>query len=247
MRNKTRIVALTTAILGTGLLAGSAFAQQAGSPDQPNPQPMNEPGQQGPMGSQQPSGQQTGQQMKGTRLNVDTSDRFGRYVTDANGRALYMFTADSKGESSCYDACARAWPPVTTTGEPEAAAAGLDKSKLGTITRRDGTKQVTYNGKPLYYFARDTQPQQLSGQDVHGFGGEWYLVAPDGTTIKSAQQPETNQPGMQQSEGTQPDQGMQPGQGMEPDQGMQPPSTEDQDQSAPPPSDMVPGTHEPDE
>ncbi len=232
MRTKTRIVALTTAILGTGLLAGSAFAQQAGPPDQPNPEPMNQPGQQGPTGAQQ----QPGQQMKGTQLNVDTSSRFGRYVTDSSGRALYMFTADSKGQSSCYDACARAWPPVTTTGTPEAAAAGLDKSKLGTITRRDGTKQVTYDGKPLYYFARDTEPQQLSGQDVHGFGGEWYLVAPDGTTIKSAQQPEANQPGMEQNEG------------MQPGQGMQPPSTDqDQDQSAPPPSDMGPGTHEPDE
>lgn len=229
MRNQTRIVALTTAILGSGLAAGSAFAQQARPPDQPYPEPMNQPGQQDQTGAQN----QPGHQMKGTKLDVDTSSRFGRYLTDAKGRALYMFTADSKGQSSCYDACARAWPPVTTTGEPQAAAAGLDKSKLGTITRRDGTKQVTYDGKPLYYFARDTQPQQLSGQDVHGFGGEWYLVAPDGTAIKSAQRPEVNQPRMRHSEGT---------------QGTQPPSSQgDKEQSAPRPSDMPPGTHEPDE
>lgn len=241
MRNKSRIVALTTAIIGTGFAAGSALAQQAGPPDQPSqPPPMDESGQQdqaGQLGQQD----QAGQQMAGTRIDVNTSDRFGRYLTDENGRAIYMFTADSKGESSCYDACARAWPPVTTTGNPETASSGLDKSKLGTINRRDGVTQVTYDGKPLYYFARDTGPQQLSGQDVEGFGGEWYLVAPDGTTIKSARQ-------TQPESGMQPNEGTQPNEGMPPEEGMQPPGPDEhQDQATPPSDDMVPGTHEPDE
>lgn len=107
------------------------------------------------------------------------TDADGRFLTDADGMSLYLFDADSGNTSTCYDACAAAWPPLLTQGAPTAggqAAAAM----LSTTERKDGSTQVTYNGRPLYYFARDQAPGDINGQDVEGFGAEWYLVAPDG-------------------------------------------------------------------
>ena len=120
---------------------------------------------------------------------VEQSDKHGAYLADADGRALYMFTADKQGAdgaqaaSNCYDACAEAWPPLLTDGEPQAAEQ-VDASMLGTIERQGGAMQVTYNGWPLYYYVRDQGPGEATGQDVHGFGGEWYLVAPSGEKVE---------------------------------------------------------------
>ena len=124
----------------------------------------------------------------GGTAQVGTADQepYGEFLADADGRTLYMFTADTQGESSaCYDACAEAWPPLLVSGEPSAASAAVDEGMLGTLERRDGSMQVTYNGWPLYYFQRDQGPGSVEGQDVHGFDGEWYLVSPDGTQIEA--------------------------------------------------------------
>jgi len=95
---------------------------------------------------------------------------------------VYMFAADHAGASVCSGACAQVWPPVTTGGEP-IATGGAIASKLSTITRSDGTKQVVYNGHPLYYFAEDAASGQTNGQGVDGFGAPWYVLSPDGNTI----------------------------------------------------------------
>lgn len=125
----------------------------------------------------------------GGAARVDVADQapYGQYLVDGEGRALYLFTADTQGggNSTCYDACAQAWPPLLTTGDPAAAAPSLDASMLDTIERRDGSMQVTYNGWPLYYFQQDAGPGDVAGQDVHGFGGEWYLVSPQGQQIEA--------------------------------------------------------------
>lgn len=109
----------------------------------------------------------------------------GAYLTDAAGRTLYVFTADTKGvaASACRDACARAWPPLKAEGVIDAAA-GVSEGLVGSFVRKDGTRQVTFNGWPLYYFARDRTAGQLEGQDVHGFGGEWYVISPGGRLVK---------------------------------------------------------------
>lgn len=121
------------------------------------------------------------------QLDVAQQDLYGDYLVDGEGRTLYMFTADTQGESSaCYDDCAQAWPPLLTSGDPAAEAPGLNEDMLGTIERRDGSMQVTYNGWPLYYFQQDTGPGQVAGQDVAGSGGEWYLVSPEGERIEEA-------------------------------------------------------------
>ncbi|GGH96915.1 hypothetical protein ACFFGR_00265 [Arthrobacter liuii] len=113
------------------------------------------------------------------------SSTAGSIVVDAKGMSLYLFAKDTKdsGTSACTGSCLVQWTPLTTTsGSP--AADGVT-GKLGTITSPDGKKQVTLNGMPLYYFAKDTKPGDILGQ---GVGGVWYLSDPSGAMIKGAGQ-----------------------------------------------------------
>jgi len=107
------------------------------------------------------------------------------FLTNASGRAVYLWAADSMNKSMCSGACAGAWPPVTTMGKVTAAH-GAKTADLGTITRSDGTKQVTYLGHPLYYFAGDSGPGQTHGQGSDSFGAKWWLVTPAGAKITAA-------------------------------------------------------------
>jgi predicted lipoprotein with Yx(FWY)xxD motif len=109
----------------------------------------------------------------------------GSFLTNGSGRAVYLWAADSMNKSACSGACAGAWPPVTTTGKVTVAD-GAKAADLGTITRSDGSKQVTYSGHPLYYFAGDSGPGQTNGQGSDSFGAKWWLVAPAGAKITVA-------------------------------------------------------------
>lgn len=123
-----------------------------------------------------------------TALGVDTLDGVGPYLTDADGRALYLFTADTAGQSTCYDDCAEEWPPfLAEDATPATARAPVNEEMLGTTQRRTGEVQVTYNDWPLYYYAPDRMPGQTTGQDVESFGGEWYLVHPEGHELEDEQ------------------------------------------------------------
>jgi len=93
----------------------------------------------------------------------------GKFLVDAQGRSLYLWVADKGSMSTCSGACAQAWPPLTTTGKPQAGT-GAKASLLGTTKRSDGTLQVTYGGHPLYSFAGDSGPGQTAGQGNEGFG-----------------------------------------------------------------------------
>jgi predicted lipoprotein with Yx(FWY)xxD motif len=109
----------------------------------------------------------------------------GTFLVNGSGRTVYMFAKDPSNQSACSGACASAWPPVTTTGAATVSG-GANASELGTITRADGTKQVTYDGHALYYFAGDSSAGQTNGQGVDGFGAKWWLVAPTGSIITTA-------------------------------------------------------------
>lgn len=123
---------------------------------------------------------------QGVRLDVAEGAPYGQYLTDGEGRPVYLFTADAKGDSSaCHDACADAWPPLTLEDDSVSAASAVDSTMIATI-QRDGERQVTYGGWPLYYFAKDEGEGEPQGQDVQGFGGEWYLVSPKGEQIEAA-------------------------------------------------------------
>jgi predicted lipoprotein with Yx(FWY)xxD motif len=109
----------------------------------------------------------------------------GTYLVGPNGRALYLWVADTSGKSVCAGECAKAWPPLISKAMPSAAG-GVDASDLGLVSRAGGTKQVTYKGHPLYYFAGDTAAGSTTGQGSPQFGAKWWLVAPSGSPITSS-------------------------------------------------------------
>ena len=104
--------------------------------------------------------------------------RMGKSVTDDKGRVLYRFRKDTAKppKSNCDGKCEQIWPPAYSDGNPKLT--GINASLVGTVTRTDGTQQLTIKGWPVYYYAGDLKPGQWKGQNV---GGTWFVVAPDGT------------------------------------------------------------------
>jgi|SRR5688572_1386429 len=114
---------------------------------------------------------------RGTTVTTVDSE-FGEVLVDTNEQAIYIFENDSAGKTHCTGECAAAWPPVFTSGKPQASG-GVDGSLLGTIERPDGGRQVTYDGKPLYYYAHEG-PGEILCHNVDLNGGFWWVIGPDG-------------------------------------------------------------------
>ena len=98
---------------------------------------------------------------------------YGVVLFDGRGKALYAFTHDTRGRSTCSGACAAAWPPYLVPG-----------SLLGTTTRTNNKRQVTYAGRPLYYYVGDRRPGQILCQNVSEYGGLWLVVRPSGRLVR---------------------------------------------------------------
>ena len=112
------------------------------------------------------------------RIVADDSD-LGRVLFDANGQVVYVFEIDRRDRSNCTSAeCVKAWPPVLTENPPSAGP-GVDAGLLGTIRRDDGTLQVTYNGRPLYFYEHEG-PGEIKCHNVSLHGGLWWVVTPRG-------------------------------------------------------------------
>jgi predicted lipoprotein with Yx(FWY)xxD motif len=114
---------------------------------------------------------------------VVRSSPYGKILFDGRGYVLYAFTRDPKGRSVCYDTCAAAWP-VYFRRRALTAGAGVKRSLLGATKRRDGRRQVTYVGRPLYYYVGDRKPGQITCQNVAEFGGTWLVVRPSGKLVR---------------------------------------------------------------
>jgi predicted lipoprotein with Yx(FWY)xxD motif len=112
-------------------------------------------------------------------ISVSTVPKLGKVIVDSKGFTLYDFHKDKGTTSSCYGACEKAWPPATTSGEPEVGS-GATASKVGMTERKDGTLQATYAGHPLYTFSEDLKPGEANGNDVSAFGAQWYALLPNG-------------------------------------------------------------------
>jgi predicted lipoprotein with Yx(FWY)xxD motif len=109
--------------------------------------------------------------------------RFGKILFAGNGRALYGFTRDKRnGPSQCYGDCVAAWPVYFAKGALKAGA-GVKQSLIGTVKRRNGKLQVTYNGWPLYYYA-DEKAGEVKCQNVETHGGTWLVVRPNGMLVR---------------------------------------------------------------
>jgi predicted lipoprotein with Yx(FWY)xxD motif len=106
----------------------------------------------------------------------------GTVLVDSEGFTVYSFAKDKGTTSSCYGACAEAWPPVIAKGKP-AAGEGAMSSELGTTKRKDGTLQVTYAGHPLYTFIEDRSPGEANGNGATAFGGEWNALEEGGAPV----------------------------------------------------------------
>ena len=107
---------------------------------------------------------------------------FGRILFDGRGFVLYGFTRDTRAKSACSGACARAWPPYVVKSRPRAGT-GVVARRLGTTKRRDGSLQVTYAGRPLYYYVGDRNPGQILCQNVTEFGGVWRVIRASGRLV----------------------------------------------------------------
>jgi predicted lipoprotein with Yx(FWY)xxD motif len=112
-----------------------------------------------------------------TRISAGDSD-FGRMIWAPRDQAIYMFEPDKRNKSRCYGRCAKEWPPVLTKGRPKAGR-GVDADLLGTTKRRNGDRQVTYGGRPLYTYAHEGAGEVLC-HDVRLNGGLWWVLSPDG-------------------------------------------------------------------
>lgn len=113
-------------------------------------------------------------------ISLASSPGLGLVLADSEGHVLYAFDGDSGGNSSCYGACAKAWPPLLTEGPPQPAN-GAAPGRLGTTERKDGATQVTYAGHPLYTYSGDSKPGEASGNGTTAFGAAWHALKGNGT------------------------------------------------------------------
>jgi predicted lipoprotein with Yx(FWY)xxD motif len=126
-----------------------------------------------------PDGKPVGMPAAASTLMVAKDPILGSILVDGKGMTLYMFTKDEPDKSNCSGGCLAAWPPFLADGAP-VAGAGVDSTLIGTAALPDGTKILTYNHMPLYYWAADLKPGDTSGQGVNSV---WYVVAPDGKPV----------------------------------------------------------------
>jgi predicted lipoprotein with Yx(FWY)xxD motif len=160
-------VGVLTAIAGLGLLGLTACGSEtAGTVSAP--QPQDQAAQTGP------------------RANLVATEMgaMGMVLTDQKGMTLYRFDKDTAkpAVSNCYDDCATKWPPLLAEGK-QLTFTGVEEKMIGTTTRKDGTKQVTINGWPMYTYVKDVQPGDANGQ---GMGGTWFVSTPEGKKAQGA-------------------------------------------------------------
>ena len=133
-----------------------------------------------PAASQAPAATAGASGGAGTAYTVEIAHdaKLGDHLTGEGGKTLYILTKDSAGASSCTDAtCAATWPAFTLdTGESVTAGAGVTGT-FATLKRPDGSMQVTYDNRPVYYFSGDSAAGDANGQ---GINGVWYVVSPAG-------------------------------------------------------------------
>ena len=168
-------------LVGTAVIGLSTLTACGGSSNASSSAPQSTPSSSAPATS------------GAAKLSTATVGNFGKVVVDGAGRTLYVYDVDTAkpSKSNCNGACATAWPPLLAgTGTPQVS--GVSASLVGTVTRSDGTKQVTLAGWPLYYYANDAKAGDATGQAV---GGTWWVVGANGqkiTTQASSSTPSGN-------------------------------------------------------
>ena len=173
MHARSRVWALTASLMLAGSLAAcSSDSTNAGGSTPTTSAPA------APAASPSAMASASSDAAESATVMTASSD-LGTILVDGKGMTLYMFTKDTQGsgESTCEGDCLAAWPPLL--GEPTAGD-GVDESLLGTLTRSDGSTQVSYNGWPLYYWAKDTAPGDTTGQGVNDV---WWVLDAAGDPV----------------------------------------------------------------
>ena len=173
--HKARVVAVTPIVLAA-LLAGCGSSSKSSSSTAASSAPASSPS-----SSAYPPATSSTPSASPAALITTKHDKLGTILAYGHKRlTVYLFEGDKGKGSSCTGACAKTWPPVTGKGLARGAAMASD---LGTITRPDGTTQVTYKGHPLYLYAKDKDDGDTYGEGIKSFGAEWYTLAPSGNKV----------------------------------------------------------------
>jgi predicted lipoprotein with Yx(FWY)xxD motif len=162
------LAAALAALAGCGDDEREAMAPTAAQPARPAAETRTATTERAPPRRQAP---------RGKTITLGDSE-FGSMLFDARRQAIYVFQRDRRDLSRCYGECARAWPPVYTKGRPRAGR-GVRQSLLSTTRRRDGRRQVTYAGRPLYFYVNEG-PGEVRCHNVNLNGGLWWVVGPNG-------------------------------------------------------------------
>jgi predicted lipoprotein with Yx(FWY)xxD motif len=120
-----------------------------------------------------------------------TQSSLGTIVVDSKGRTVYLFTQDTNNppKSNCDTGCDSVWPPVAAPASGTPTLSGVDSSKVGVVTRSDGSKQLTLNGWPLYEYEGDSAAGDVKGENVQS---SWFAVTPQGTKATSTSSTQSN-------------------------------------------------------
>jgi LPXTG-motif cell wall-anchored protein len=121
---------------------------------------------------------------QGVTVTASDNPSLGNILTDSHGKTLYLFLRDTPNVSSaCYNRCATSWPPLLITEGNPIAGNGVNGNLLGVLVRTDGSRQVLYNGWPLYYYGTDANPGDTKGQ---GVGKVWFVLSLDAAGTPAA-------------------------------------------------------------
>jgi predicted lipoprotein with Yx(FWY)xxD motif len=122
------------------------------------------------------SSQSSAASSKPSVLHVASKAKVGSILVDAQGRTLYHYTPDHRGQSTCTGACAAAWPPATVNGSGPLTATGV-KGTVTTTMRASGAKQLAFAGMPLYRFSADSTTSDAKGQGAQHI---WFVIPAKG-------------------------------------------------------------------
>jgi predicted lipoprotein with Yx(FWY)xxD motif len=166
-------------------LSGCGGDGEAPATAEPSPTPdaaatPDEPAQTGDEPEEPEAAEGPRKRPPGTRIVLGESE-FGEMLFDSDRQAIYVYEQDREDETRCFGECARAWPPVHARGEPQAGRE-VDADLLGTIRRPNGRRQVTYAGRPLYYYV-DEAPGEVRCHDVNLHGGFWWVIDAGGERL----------------------------------------------------------------
>jgi predicted lipoprotein with Yx(FWY)xxD motif len=170
-----RLTLAATATVAAALLAGCGSSSSSSSSSTAASTPASTP-------TQSTTATTTAAAGPGVAVETKKSKLGTILAAGPQQRTVYLFEADKGTSSTCDGDCAKDWPPVTTDGAPTVSG-GAVSADLGTTTRKDGSKQVTYKGHPLYFFDDDKDSGDTEGQGSKAFGAGWYAMKANGTKI----------------------------------------------------------------